>query len=76
MIACKDVVPEGIRELEVTAQGMPEVVLDHIPLWGSFLKFRSGFDKHACLHPVRLMPGINTQLAGNKGSDIDFIIAH
>ncbi|QEM69325.1 tartrate dehydrogenase [Geobacter sp. FeAm09] len=56
------------------AVGWPEVVPDHISLWGSLLKFRRDFDQYANLRPVRLMRGVPCPLAGKKQGDIDFYV--
>jgi tartrate dehydrogenase/decarboxylase/D-malate dehydrogenase len=40
------------------AVGWPEVVPDHVSLWGSLVLFRREFDQYVNLRPVRLMPGI------------------
>lgn len=52
------------------AVGMPDIVPDHVSLWGSLLKFRREFDQYISLRPCRLLPGIPSPLA-NPG-DIDF----
>ncbi|KAI8629349.1 D-malate dehydrogenase [Xylariaceae sp. FL1651] len=54
------------------AVGMPDLVPDHISLWGSLLKFRREFDQYVNLRPCRLMPGVRCPLAGRKAGDIDF----
>ena len=56
------------------AVGWPEVVPDHISLWGSLLKLRREFDQYVNLRPVRLMPGVPCPLAGRKPGDIDFYV--
>jgi tartrate dehydrogenase/decarboxylase/D-malate dehydrogenase len=56
------------------AVGWPEVVPDHISLWGSVLKFRREFDQYVNLRPVRLMAGVPCPLAGRKPGDIDFYV--
>ncbi|HTY23459.1 MAG TPA: tartrate dehydrogenase [Desulfomonilaceae bacterium] len=56
------------------AVGWPEVVPDHISLWGSLLKFRKEFDQYVNLRPVRLMAGVPCPLAGRKPGDIDFYV--
>lgn len=54
------------------AVGMPDLVPDHISLWGSLLKFRREFDQYINLRPCRLMPGVPCPLANKKPGDIDF----
>ncbi|KAA0893502.1 tartrate dehydrogenase [Oryzomonas rubra] len=56
------------------AVGWPDVVPDHISLWGSLLKFRRDFDQYVNLRPVRLMRGVPCPLAGKKQDDIDFYV--
>lgn len=54
------------------AVGMPDIVPDHISLWGSLLKFRREFDQYISLRPCRLMPGVKCPLANKAPGDIDF----
>ncbi|KAF1980270.1 D-malate dehydrogenase [Bimuria novae-zelandiae CBS 107.79] len=54
------------------AVGMPNLVPDHVSLWGSLLKFRREFDQYINLRPCRLMPGVPCPLANKKPGDIDF----
>lgn len=56
------------------AVGWPDLVPDHISLWGSLIQFRRGFDQYVNLRPVRLMPGVPSPLAGRKPGDIDFMV--
>ncbi|OAA59718.1 Isocitrate/isopropylmalate dehydrogenase [Niveomyces insectorum RCEF 264] len=56
------------------AVGMPDLVPDHVTLWGSLLKFRREFDQYINLRPSRLMPGVKSPLANRKPGDIDFWI--
>ncbi len=56
------------------AVGAPDLIPDHISLWGSLLKFRREFDQYINLRPVRLMPGVPSPLAGREPGDIDFYI--
>jgi tartrate dehydrogenase/decarboxylase / D-malate dehydrogenase len=56
------------------AVGMPDIVPDHVSLWGSLLKFRREFDQYINLRPARLMPGVKCPLADKKPGDIDFWI--
>jgi tartrate dehydrogenase/decarboxylase/D-malate dehydrogenase len=56
------------------AVGWPEIVPDHISLWGSLIQFRREFDQYVNLRPVRLMPGVPCPLAGRKPGDIDFYV--
>jgi tartrate dehydrogenase/decarboxylase / D-malate dehydrogenase len=56
------------------AVGWPEVVPDHISLWGSLLQFRQHFDQYVNLRPVRLLPGVTSPLAGRGPGDVDFCV--
>lgn len=56
------------------AVGWPKTVPDHISLWGSLIQFRREFDQYVNLRPVRLMPGVQSPLAGRKAGDIDFYV--
>ncbi|MCB8887574.1 tartrate dehydrogenase [Vreelandella malpeensis] len=56
------------------AVGWPEKVPDHISLWGSLIQFRRRFDQYVNLRPCKLMPGIESPLAGRKPGDIDFYV--
>jgi tartrate dehydrogenase/decarboxylase/D-malate dehydrogenase len=56
------------------AVGWPQLVPDHISLWGSLVKFRREFDQYVSLRPVRLMPGVSSPLANRKVGDIDFYV--
>ncbi|PRD40809.1 tartrate dehydrogenase [Phyllobacterium phragmitis] len=54
------------------AVGWPDIVPDHISLWGSLLQFRREYDQYVNLRPVKLMEGVPCPLAGRKPGDIDF----
>ena len=56
------------------AVGMPDLVPDHISLWGSIITFRREFDQYVNLRPVKLMPGVPCPLVGKKPGDIDFLV--
>lgn len=64
----------GFDAIYFGAVGWPEVIPDHVSLWGSLLQFRRGFDQYINLRPVRLMPGVPCPLAGKKIGDIDFVV--
>src|SRR3954454_3508392 len=64
----------GFDALFFGAVGWPEVVPDHISLWGSLLQFRRHFDQYMNLRPVKLMPGVRSPLAGRKPGDVDFYV--
>ena len=54
--------------------GMPDILPDHVSLWGSLIQFRRGFDQYVNLRPVRLLPGVPCPLANRKPGDIDFFV--
>ncbi|WP_054245769.1 tartrate dehydrogenase [Rhodococcus opacus] len=56
------------------AVGWPDVVPDHISLWGSLLQFRRHFDQYVSLRPVKLLRGITSPLAGREPGDVDFFV--
>lgn len=64
----------GFEAIFFGAVGMPDIVPDHISLWGSLLRFRREFDQYVNLRPVRLMPGVPCPLANKKPGDIDFYV--
>ncbi|MEM7428416.1 MAG: isocitrate/isopropylmalate family dehydrogenase, partial [Pseudomonadota bacterium] len=64
----------GSDALFFGAVGWPEVVPDHISLWGSLIKFRREFDLYVNLRPARAMPGVPLPLAGRGPGDIDMMI--
>jgi tartrate dehydrogenase/decarboxylase/D-malate dehydrogenase len=68
---------EQLRQFDAIffgAVGWPDVVPDHISLWGSLLQFRRQFDQYVNLRPVKLMPGVSSPLAGRAPGDIDFLV--
>lgn len=56
------------------AVGWPDLVPDHVSLWGSLIQFRREFDQYVSLRPARAMPGVPLPLAGRKPGDIDMMI--
>lgn len=56
------------------AVGWPEIVPDHISLWGSLIQFRRAFDQYVSLRPARAMPGVPLPLANRTAGDIDMMI--
>jgi len=55
------------------AVGDPEVP-DHITLWGLRLAICQGFDQYANVRPARILPGVESPLAGVGEGDLDWII--
>ncbi len=64
----------GFDAIFFGAVGRPEVVPDHVSLWGSLLQFRRGFDQYVNLRPVRLLRGVRSPLRGRRPGDIDFYV--
>ncbi|PXY18823.1 tartrate dehydrogenase [Prauserella muralis] len=64
----------GFDAIFFGAVGRPEVVPDHVSLWGSLLQFRRGFDQYVNLRPVRLLRGVRSPLRDHEPGDIDFLI--
>lgn len=64
----------GFDAIFFGAVGWPDVVPDHISLWGSLLQFRRHFDQYVNMRPVKLMPGVPSPLAGRRPGDFDFIV--
>jgi tartrate dehydrogenase/decarboxylase/D-malate dehydrogenase len=48
-------------------------VPDHITLWGLLLPLRQGFDQYVNLRPMRLLPGVQSPLAGKGPRAIDMV---
>jgi tartrate dehydrogenase/decarboxylase / D-malate dehydrogenase len=64
----------GFDALFFGAVGWPDVVPDHISLWGSLLRFRRRFDQYVNLRPVKLLRGITSPLAGREPGEVDFYV--
>ena len=64
----------GFDAIFFGAVGWPEVVPDHVSLWGSLLKFRREFDQYVNLRPVKLLRGVRGPLRDHGPGDIDFLV--
>ncbi|OXM63287.1 tartrate dehydrogenase [Amycolatopsis vastitatis] len=64
----------GFDAIFFGAVGWPEVVPDHVSLWGSLLQLRRGFDQYVNLRPVRLLRGVRSPLRDHGPGDIDFLV--
>ncbi|MGA5507016.1 tartrate dehydrogenase [Streptomyces umbrinus] len=64
----------GFDAIFFGAVGWPEVVPDHVSLWGSLLQIRRGFDQYVNLRPVRLLRGVRGPLRDHGPGDIDFYV--
>lgn len=65
---------EACEAILFGAVGMPDLIPDHISLWGSLLRYRREFDQYVNLRPVKLLPGAPCPLANKKPGDIDFVV--
>lgn len=63
----------GFDAIYFGAVGAPDVP-DHITLWGLRLAICQPFDQYANIRPTRILPGINSPLAGIKREDLDWVI--
>ncbi|MEU6762306.1 tartrate dehydrogenase [Streptomyces sp. NPDC046853] len=64
----------GFDAIFFGAVGWPDVVPDHISLWGSLLQMRREFDQYVNLRPVRLLRGVRSPLRDHRPGDIDFYV--
>jgi len=64
----------GFDALFFGAVGWPEVVPDHVSLWGSLLQFRRRFDQYVALRPARLLRGVAGPLANRSAGEVDFLV--
>lgn len=64
----------GFDAIYFGAVGWPDLIPDHVSLWGSLLQFRREFDQYVNVRPVRLMPGVRSPLRDREPGDIDFIV--
>lgn len=65
---------KGFDAIFFGAVGWPELVPDHVSLWGSLIQFRRGFDQYVNVRPCRSMPGVPIPLAGRAPGEIDLVI--
>lgn len=65
---------DGVDAIFFGAVGWPEVVPDHVSLWGSLLQFRRVFDQYVNLRPVKLLPGVRSPLADREPGEVDFFV--
>lgn len=63
----------GFDAILLGAVGDPGVP-DHVSLWGLLIPIRRGFRQYVNLRPVRLLPGIDSPLAGRGPGDIHFCV--
>jgi tartrate dehydrogenase/decarboxylase/D-malate dehydrogenase len=64
----------GFDAIYFGAVGWPDVIPDHVSLWGSLLQFRRAFDQYVNLRPCKLMPGVQGPLVGRAPGDVDFYV--
>jgi tartrate dehydrogenase/decarboxylase/D-malate dehydrogenase len=65
---------KGFDAIFFGAVGWPEIVPDHVSLWGSLLQFRRQFDQYVNLRPVKLLEGMTGPLAGRNAGEVDFYV--
>ena len=63
---------QGFDAILFGAVGSPRVK-DHITLRELLLRIRFGFDQYVNLRPIRLLPGVDTPLAGIEPADLDIV---
>jgi tartrate dehydrogenase/decarboxylase/D-malate dehydrogenase len=63
----------GFDAIYFGAVGAPDIP-DHITLWGLRLAICQPFDQYANVRPARLLPGIQSPLAGVGPEDLDWVI--
>lgn len=56
------------------AVGAPDIVPDHVAVWGSLMKWRRGFDQFVNLRPIKLLGGIKPRVQLRSGDGVDFYI--
>ncbi|MGD9986194.1 tartrate dehydrogenase [Pseudonocardia sp.] len=64
----------GFDAIFFGAVGWPDVVPDHVSLWGSLLQFRRRFDQYVNLRPVKLLAGVRSPLADREPGEVDFLV--
>ena len=64
----------GMDAIFFGAVGWPDIVPDHISLWGSLLKFRREFDQYINLRPAQTFEGVRSPLVGRGPGEIDMLI--
>lgn len=55
------------------AVGMPELVPDHISLWGLLIKIRRGMKQSINVRPTKLLAGLNSPLKNPQSFDITVV---
>ena len=63
---------KGFEAIYLGAIGSPTVA-DHIAVWDLLLPLRQRFQQYVNLRPMRLLPGLNSPLAGRAAADIDMV---
>ncbi|MEQ8697393.1 tartrate dehydrogenase [Bauldia litoralis] len=64
---------KGFDAIFFGAVGAPDVP-DHVTLWGLRLPICQGFDQYANVRPTRILPGIESPLAGVGPGDLDWVV--
>ncbi len=63
----------GFDAIYLGAVGYPGVP-DRVSLWGLLIPIRRNFDQYVSLRPCRMLPGIESPLAGIGPGDIDYYV--
>ncbi|MDQ3420673.1 MAG: tartrate dehydrogenase [Acidobacteriota bacterium] len=63
---------QGFDAIYLGAIGDPAVP-DHVSVWELILPIRQRFEQYVNLRPMRLLPGVNSPLAGRGPADIDMV---
>ena len=64
---------EGFPAIYFGACGFPELVPDHLSLWGLILPIRKHFQQYVNLRPIRLLPGLRGRLYDKGPDEINFV---
>ena len=63
----------GFDAVFLGALGDPANTPDHVTLQ-PLIEMRQRFDQYVCLRPAKLLPGVETPLAGKRFGDIDLVV--
>ncbi|MFZ2643797.1 MAG: tartrate dehydrogenase [Verrucomicrobiia bacterium] len=64
----------GFDAIFLGAVGLPNLVMDHISLWGFMMDIRRGFEQYVNLRPVKLLRGIMSPLRDKTPHCFDFAV--
>ncbi len=63
----------GFDAVFLGAVGDPANLPDHITL-APLIRMRQQFDQYACVRPAKLLPGVDSPLAGRNSGEIDLVV--